>query len=206
MIAVADIITRAGIVLNDESHVRWTVPELLAWINDAASEVVIRRPMAGAKTEALELAQGTLQTVDAIELMDVIRNLPGGRAIDRTQRYLLDSADPDWYSMTPQNQVRHFMFDDRYRTQFYVYPPVVAGTEVEVLVARAPEATSESDTLAMAREYLSSILNWVLFRALSKDDEYGNGAVAASYYQAFEAGLGRQNQTSGAVSPNGAQP
>lgn len=206
MISVADIITRAGIVLNDTDHVRWPVAELLAWITDGASEVVIRRPMAGSKIEAMTLVAGVSQTVDAIELMDVVRNLPGGRPIDRTQRYLLDSADPDWYSMKPADQVRHYVFEERNRTHFYVYPPVKEGAEVEVLVARAPQATSEGDTLSMSREYLSSILNWVLFRALSKDSEYGDGAVAGAYYQAFEAGLGQQNQVSAAVSPNGAQP
>ena len=47
MIAVADVLDRLAILLVDEDFTRWTKPELLGWINDAVSEIIIRRPAAG---------------------------------------------------------------------------------------------------------------------------------------------------------------
>jgi len=203
-IPVSEILEKASIVLNDTAFVRWTKEELIGWLNDAASEVVLRRPPAHAVTANVALVAGILQSIPAggIEMLDISRNV-GGNAVRRTDRQLLDDQKPDWPTMRQSSSIKHYTFDERTPTVFYVYPPAKVGTQVEMLYSSPPAlVATDADTLDLDRAYLSPLVSFMLYRALAKDSEYANGAVAAAHFQAFSEALGSQNQTSLAVSPN----
>lgn len=203
-ILVSEILGKASIVLNDTDFVRWTKAELIGWINDAATEVVIRRPPAHAVTENVALVAGILQRLPdgGIELLDIARNV-GGNAVRRTDRQLIDDQQPDWPTMRQASSIKHYTFDERTPTVFYVYPPAKVGIQVEMLYSSTPAlVATDADTLDLDRVYLSPIISFVLYRALAKDSEYANGQIAAAHFQAFSEALGTQNQTSMAVSPN----
>lgn len=203
-IRAGDVLSRASIVLNDEDFVRWTKEELFAWLNDAACEVVIRRPAARAVTADIELVGGTLQRLPAggIELLDVARNV-GGRSVRRTDRQLLDDIAPEWHTMKPASAIKHYTFDERTPTVFYVYPPAKEGVKVEALYSEAPpDVTADDDLLELDRAYMGPLVSYLLYRALAKDSEFANGTLAAAHFSAFTEALGTNNEVSGAVSPN----
>lgn len=210
-VSVRDVIARVRRVMHDEVEpYRWTDGELIEWLNDAASEVVIIRPAAGARTETVELDEGAYQAIPAegIQLMDVVRNIKPddkpGRPIRRTDRRLLDSAEPTWYERKPASSVRHFTFDDRNPKAFYCYPPAEQGLRVEILYSAPPEPVdSVNDTLGMDRAYIGPLVSYILYRAMSKDFEFGGGALAAAHQQAFMTAMGVQNDVALAVSPRG---
>ena len=209
MIAVADVLARVGLILNDVDYVRWTKPELFGWINDAAGEIVIRRPPAGAKTAAITLVEGVSQSLpaDSHLLMDVVRNLPNGRRITVAERHRLEESVPNWYGMNPSNVIRHYSYEDRNPQQFYVYPPAVAGAMVEAVIAAIPpKITDESASLELGAEYIGPIVSYVVYRALLKDSEYANGQVAIAHFQAFSEALGTNTQVSLDASPTRAKP
>jgi hypothetical protein len=204
-VRAGDVIERAQIVLNDNdpAYVRWSKAELFAWLNDAASEVVIRRPSAGAVYGNVALEAGILQKIpaDGIELLDVTRNV-GGKPVRRTDRQLLDDQRPDWMT-SKAGATKHYTFDERTRTTFYVYPPAVAGAQVEVLYSAPPPLVAEEDDmLQMDRAYIGPLVSYILYRALAKDSEFANGQIAAAHYQAFEAAFGAFNSVASAVTPN----
>jgi len=209
-IAAADLIERAGEILQDEEHVRWEVPELLRWINDAAREAIVRRPAARAVTAVVALVAGTRQAIPAtgVELLDVVRNLgttgtTPGRSVRRVDRQLLDDQDPDWHSAKAKSVIKHYTFDERAPKDFYVYPPAVADTKVEALYSELPpDVTDQGDTLDMGREYLNTLVEYICYRALSKDSEFANGTVAALHYQAFVDSVTDNNAQTTANSPN----
>ncbi|SEH89736.1 DUF6682 family protein [Paraburkholderia hospita] len=209
-ILAADLITRAGEILLDEEHLRWKVPELLNWINDAARETIVHRPASGSISAALVLGAGTLQALpaNAVELLDVVRNLGAdgttpGRSIRRVDRQLLDDQDPDWHSARAKNVIKHYTFDERAPSTFYVYPPAVAGTKVEAMYSRLPpDVAAEGDSLDMSPEYINALVSYIVFRAMSKDSEYANGQTAALHYQAFLGLVGDQAAQATANSPN----
>lgn len=207
-IPVSDIMLRASIILNDEDFVRWTKQELIDWLNDAAGEVVVRRPQSRLVVEALGLEEGVLQKLPegAVQLVDVVRNLPG-RSISRTSRRLLDDQVPDWYDMRPSDRVKHFTLEEETPTHFYVYPPVKAGVTVEARYsARPPRISSEDDTLDMDPIYIGPLVSYVIYRALAKDSEYADGAIALAHFQAFNEALGTNNTITAAVTASaGAQ-
>lgn len=203
-IRAGDVLQRASIILNDEDFVRWEKPELFAWLNDGACEVVIRRPAARAVTGEITLAAGALQRLPegGLQLLDVVRNV-GGRSVRRTDRQLLDDSAPDWPTMKPASAIKHFTFDERTPTVFYVYPPAKADAKVEALYSEAPPAVAaDDDLLQLDRAYMGPLVSYLLYRALAKDSEFANGQLAAAHFQAFSEALGTNNQTTTAVSPN----
>lgn len=207
-IPAADILSRAATILNDEEFVRWTQPELIDWMNDAAGEIVIRRPQAGVKIANLTLIAGPMQTLPerSVQLIDVVRNVPG-KSISRTSRRLLDAQVPDWYDAKQSDKVRHFTLEEETPTHFYVYPPAKAGTVVEAKFSAAPPVVkAEGDTLQMDAAYIGPLVSYMLYRALAKDSEYANGQVATAHFQAFNEALGTNNAITTAVTANaGAQ-
>ena len=203
-IPVSEILSKVGVVLNDTGFVRWLKDELIGWINDAAAEVVIRRPSAGAVVEMTALVAGVNQQIPAggIEILDILATADG-YAVRRCDRQLLDDQYPGWRRQKQSARIKHYTFDERTATQFVVYPPAIAGAEVELMYSRPPAAvTTDADTLNIDRAYLSPIISFVLYRAQAKDFEYGDGTIAAAHYQAFNESIGARNEAAAAVSPN----
>lgn len=199
-INVADIIQRAGYHLQDTDHIRWTVEELVSWVNEAAKAVVTRRLDAGAVIDNLPLVAGTKQTLasDIYRLIDVTRNMGDGatpgRAVKRVDRALMDSVRPDWHTATQAAETRNFMYDGETNpTVFFVYPPAVNGKSLEAVVAKFPaDAADEAGTVDLEGSFEESLLNYVLYRCYAKDSEFGDPAKAVAQYNAFLASLGEQ--------------
>lgn len=212
-IPVHDILHRAGIVLQDEDHVRWTADELIGWVNEAAGMVVTLKPDAGARVATMELEPGAQQSVSgvAVQQIDVLYNVSPedkpGRAIRLTERHLLDSADPDWYGRKPGKAIKHYTYDDRTPSLFFVYPPAAAGARVRASLSVIPDPVSTvSDHLGMGIQYSAALLNYVLFRCFSKESEFANGTLSAAYYEAFKDVLGLTHQAETMTSPNAKEP
>jgi hypothetical protein len=208
-IQVADLLRRFQNVMMDAKAVRWSETEAIDWINDGATEIVLRRPAARAITLIHPLEQGTLQHApDRVsQMLDVICNirpdgLPGA-AIRICDRQQLDDIDPNWHGKRA-GVTRHYMIDERSPTTFYVYPPAQAGAQIMALGAEPPPAvTDKTDTLDMRSEFISAILNWMMYRAHSKDSQYSQGSTAALHYQAFTDAIGAPSQAAQVNSATG---
>lgn len=195
-IPVGDMLRRFQNLMMDAKKIRWSEREAIDWINDAASEIILRRPAARAITEIVQLEAGTYQscTPNTAQLLNVIRNLKAdrkpGNAIRIADMQQIDDAEPTWHTKRAA-PTRHYMIDERSPTTFYVYPPAVEGALVEVLVSRVPpKVTQASDSLDMRPEFINALVNWMIYRAHTKDSEYAQGNVAALHYQAFADAIG----------------
>jgi hypothetical protein len=212
------VLDRAGIILQDTTNIRWPTAELLGWLNDGQREIVLRKPDAYTKSEAIVLtASETKQSIPAagIQLIDVVRNMgtggaTPGRAITRTERYILDSQRPDWNTETGTSEVKHYMFDERNPKYFYVYPPQgPAPGYVEAVYSSAPaELATAAATLTLDDVYSSALLDYVLYRAYSKDSDIAPNAPqrAVGHYEAFLKSLGAQEQAESRYDPNMPKP
>ena len=108
---------------------------------------------------------------------------------------------------------RHYTYDPRIPKEFYVYPPATSSAQLEVIYTDAPGAhslsasdldpvTGSAEVIKLDDIYLSPITDWILYRAYSKDAEYGaNEARAVAAYQAFNAAIGVKTQADAAVTP-----
>lgn len=122
----------------------------------------------------------------------------------RVDRDILDSENPDWHTASQTSVVEHYVFDEDAPTTFWVYPPNSGGTQVETILSKAPEdLPSLGSDLVLNDVYANVVLDFVLYRAYSKDTDYaGNLQRANTHYTAFNASLGVRVQAEGSSSPN----
>src|SRR5690606_33786140 len=135
----------------DTTQVRWPVSELLEYITDAERQIVLVRPDAAPKNEAIRLVGRSRQEIPigGIRLLRVGRNMGGagatpGRAIRSTAREALDNENPDWHTASPALVVQHYIHENIVPRRFYVYPSVTgtngqpASCYVEAIYSAIP--------------------------------------------------------------------
>jgi hypothetical protein len=219
-VKVIDIIQRVEDVLQD-SNIRWPRAELQNWVNESYLAITLLRPDANAKSGSFTCATGTRQTLtsefpSALRLLDVTRNLATSstkKVVRLVSRSVLDDQRPAWHAETGTVNVQHYTYDPRQPKEFFVYPPATTSAKIEVVYADAPgahslteaqldPAGSNAEVIKLDDIYMSPVVDWVLYRAYSKDAEYGaNEQRAVSSYNAFNTALGNKTQVDAAVSP-----
>lgn len=222
-IKVIDVIARVESILQD-TNVRWPRLELQRWLNESYLSIVLLRPDANAKTGTFTCAAGTRQQLtsssggfpSALRLLDVTRNVLTGsnyKVVRVVARSVLDDQRPSWHSETQTDNIQHYTYDPRHPKEFYVYPPATNVAQLEVIYADAPGAhtmtesqldpdNGDTETILLDDIYLSPITDWILYRAYSKDAEYGaNEQRAVASYQAFTSAVGAKTQVDAAVTP-----
>lgn len=220
-VKVIDVIRRVEDVLQD-SNIRWPRVELQNWMNESYLAITLARPDANAKSGTFTCAQGTRQVLtaefpSALRLLDVTRNLAATssyRVIRLVARSVLDDQRPGWHAETGTVNIQHYTFDPRQPKEFFVYPPATTAAQVEVVYTDSPgsHTLSEADldpegtnteVIKLDDIYMSPIIDWILYRAYSKDAEYGaNEQRAQASYAAFNAALSTKNQVDAASAPS----
>ena len=221
-ITVTSIVSRVSTILQDTTSVRWPSSELLDWFDDGSREVVLQLPEAGAVNESVALVAGTKQTIPAagIQFIDAVRNTSGS-AVRIVSREVLDAQRIDWHTDTASTTIKHFTFDPRDPRRFYVYPPAAVGASLDVVYSKSPSAAVRTGTIPNQTSasvlpiddiYANVLVDYMLYRAYSKDAEYaGNTQRAISHYTAFANALGiklkneierNPNLSAGAFNPN----
>jgi hypothetical protein len=225
-IKVIDVIKRVEDILQD-SNIRWPRVELQNWINESYLQIVLLRPDANSKTGTLTCAVGTRQTLttgfsSALRLLDVVRNLAttsDKKVVRLISRSVLDDQRPSWHGETGTVNIQNYTFDPRQPKDFFVYPPATATAQVEIVYADAPGAhalteaqldpgagTPSTVLINLDDTYLSSIIDWVLYRSYSKDAEYAaNAQRAVSHNNAFLSGIGAKTQSDTSSQPQEVQ-
>lgn len=219
------ILKRANITLQDDGYVRWTLPELMLYLNDAMNELALHKPNAVTQTVELPLAEGTLQTIadEYISLIRVTRNLEtlsaspsgrtGGKAITITSRGTLDVVMPDWQNpnvLPYADDVEHVIQDMADPRSFYVIPGNTGNGTIEAVMAVLPtELAVASNDSGLALEHYTTLelegipavfknalTDYVLFRAYSKDTaDQASAARATAHYNLFAGAIGLKVQS-----------
>lgn len=211
-ISAQSIIQKAQETLQDVAGVRWPAPELVSHLNDGLREIAELRPDFFAALAPIVLITGPRQALPAscIYFFEIQRNT-NGAAIRQVQRNMLDSFDAGWYTKAPSAVIRNFLYDVRERDAFYVYPPAIAGTSVDAVMATMPAEIPAPGGAAYStvtgnipgKDNLKNpLLHFVLFRAYTKNAEFaGNAEMSAAHYQLFKSLLGDNAAASQATSP-----
>lgn len=207
----SDVVSRARLVLNDADAVRWTDAEFVNWINDGCRYIALNRPDSCVVNGTITLAAGSKQSIagltpPGLRLLDVVRATASGRAIRLVDRETLDTQIPSWHAAT-QAVPTNYVFDNRDPQTFYVYPPAIVSTVLEIVYSRVPveitTGTLASQDLTPADTYIDPLLNYVLFRAYSKDADFAHNAnLAALYIAAVDRALGVKTRSDAAFSPD----
>lgn len=210
-VTAKQIIDKASIQLLDISNVRWTRAELLGWINDAQRQIVILSPNATNKVATIKLDAGTRQSIpsDGWTLLNVIRymgtdGLKPGRALRIASQEIMDAYDPNWHAAVPTVVPQTYVFDLQDQTVFYIYPPNNGKGYVQLNYSPDPvDLTAETQVINVRDIFETAILDYVLYRACSKDAEYAPGLeLAKGYLSTFMASMGQKDKSEKDNSPN----
>lgn len=204
------IIDKAVIQLIDISGVRWTRAELLKWLNDGLRQIVLMQPNAMNTPGAVQLVAGTRQLLPTggWMLLGVYRNMgttgtTPGRAVRIISRELLDAFNPDWHTTTASAVTKNYIYDLQDQTAYYVYPPSTGTNYLEINYSLQPtDLTSETQAIPMFDVYQGPLLDYIMFRACTKDAEYAAGvALGQMYLTTFSASTSVKGQSETTGSP-----
>ena len=194
------LIRNVARTLNDPEHVRWTLEDLVAWMNAGCMEVCRVRPEANEKSVVLNLTQGTRQSIrpNDLQLIRIIRNVPGGRAVRMVATETLDAVLPSWHNAPRSDEVQEYAWDYREPTVFWVYPPARETAKLECAISVQPVPVSVPsnpanpvyDPFPLPDRYAQSVEAWMLYRAYMQDTGTGSGPKAQTWSQYFYHSLG----------------
>jgi len=210
-LTVQDVIDSARTTLMDPLGVRWTDAELISYLNGAALQAVLLKPDCNPSTVPFTCVAGVEQNFSQIggvggpqvaALLDVVSCM-GSVEVEPEQfedrhypvtyikRNVLDMERQGWRDDTQRPMITYYMYKPKQRDIFYVYPPAVVDTEIEIVVSLTPTLVSVvGDNIALQDIYFPSLVNYVLWKAFSKDSDFsGNMNLASGYYGAFVQGL-----------------
>lgn len=203
----SDATSRAILILNDAGMVRWTADELMKWFNDARREIATLRPDLYAVKTDITLAAGAAQSVpdDGMRLIDITRNADGS-ACTIIEKESLDQFRPRWQKETGSKSIRHFMMDERYPTDFWVYPPAAVGAALEIIYQPTPGDVASGTTLTTSEVmYLSAIVDYICYRGFLKDVEFVGGVErSVQHFERFKDTLSDGGRIALVTSPNAA--
>lgn len=215
-ITAASIIAKAQTILQDSTGVRWPDTELLGWLNDGQREIVLFKPNAFVKNTAVKLVGGTKQALpaDGVQLLDVVRNMgtdgqTPGRAVRITMREVLDSQLPNWHIETATTEAQHYMYSFLDPKNYYVYPPQPTSGQgyVELIYAASPTEAALNGTITLDDIYQTVLVDYILYRAYSKDTEFSaDQNRAAAHQSAYIAALTGKAKVEAGANPNTTAP
>jgi len=216
-IVASVVIEKAQTILQDATGVRWpVVSELLGWLNDGQREVALYKPNSYVKNISHKLVAGTKQAVpgDCVQLIDVVRNMgvsgnTPGRAVRIVMREILDAQVPNWHMATASTEAKHYTYSLLDPWNFYIYPPQPTTGQgwVEIIYGASPESATLNGAITIDDIYQNVLVDYILYRAYSKDSEYTADQNRAAIHQnAYIAALTGKAKMEASANPNASAP
>lgn len=208
------VIKRCAEQLQDLAAIRWSPAKLVRDLNDGQRAILAQRPDAATLTLSTTLVAGAKQSLPAtaVQLIDIPRNTASKKSLRKVETAMMDAVLPNWQSATAKLDAVNFMYDLREPRTFYVYPPALVTSSLDLVcpvyptdIAEPADGTTFSavtGNLSVADQWANALHDWVLFRAWAMDGEAaGNAALAAGYLALFKSAFGEQAKSSAAVAP-----
>lgn len=205
------IIDKAALLLNDTANTRWTRAELLLWLGQAQRATIMRSPSTANVITTMQLQPGTRQRIPSTSwlLLDITRNmgtdgLTPGKTIRIITQELLDAFAPNWHMATPSTEIENFIYSPKDNKGFFVYPPSDGTGFIEVNCSlNITDITAETEVIKVPDIFESALVDYICFRAHSKDAEYAAGLQLATMYRAsFVDAIQSKDQAELQSSPN----
>lgn len=206
-----DYVIDAAELYGDDSYARIGASVWIRYLNAGIRALILVRPDAGAVTESILLVQGIKQTIPtaALRLLDITRNmgtdgLTAGKIITPSKRAHINYSNLLWPADTGETYVENFSYDSNTPRIYYVTPPVHATTDVyvEVSTSQLPTTlTAVGDTMSVSDLFFEPLVQYMLYKAFSADDESVEFEKAQIYLNNFFRLLGIEGQVSAAMGP-----
>lgn len=224
------VIDRVREVVNDNASAfitdkRWSDAELLLWITDGQREIVKTKPESYPITVAFDVTNDTprqrLDPADAYRLIRVEANASVvgspptviyGDVIRIVERDVFDSFNPAWSRYSPaapgENYFKAYCMDANDPLAFFLTPvPVSLAFKVWLTYAGVPpDLAAGTDALALSAIYIAPLVDYAVYRALTKESREGNREVADRFLRSFYAALGAHRPILMSIGQNASRP
>lgn len=166
--------------LRDDGFGTWGENLLLRGVARGQWAIVSVRPDANTERDWYQFTAGTTQlpsetAVHAVLDVYQTKSAVGAadfRSIRLGRRNMFDALDPDWRSTSAVAQPTHFVFDDRDRERFEVFPPADGNGYYDALVSLVPgDVTQGSDTLTLRDTYIPALEEFVVWYVTHGDSD-----------------------------------
>jgi len=196
MATVQTLINEVREIIHDTvATFRWADSELIDYCNAGIRQTIVFVPEANATESIVTISNDIARQVlpsGGIKFIKAARNYaddgttPQG-VIRSAEKDALDSYDPDWEFDTAikpdgPNFFEHYFHDPREKAVYYLYPPQAAvNKRVAIVFSAVPTAhTAVGDTFSLNDEYLNAVIQYMIYRALTKESRQ---TIPAAYRQ-----------------------
>lgn len=217
----SDILSRVRDQLIDTRvPYRWETAELLRWVTDGQRALVARIPDANAVYVASHaLAAGARQSLPAGAAKLLSVHFAGPKAHLDTpsptsaftttrmaERDQLDAVDAGWMAPAGDEPPHSIIYEPVTPKQFWVYPAPATSDAYAVALtySKIPVAvTTEAQQLEVDDKWLEPLVDYVMFRAHSKETAYAAGLqLAQTYFERFTATIKAMETADLVTNPN----
>ena len=202
MLHASDIIARVRdlTVDNGQRKQHWENSEIYNWLKDAQDRIIAQRPYASALHGyqhrcTVGSPQRLHDTIAMILNVGFVTDGDTTQALYPIDRRDADAGTPGWVSErgTPEEYilVEGDKGDPRH---FWLLPgPNNLTTVLDLDVAVAPNTiTSPADELVVSDEWGYTLVDYCMYRMLSKHNKAGNAEPAMAYYRSFLDSIGQR--------------
>lgn len=126
--------------LGDLDGTHWPIGKLVRDLNDGQRDLIAKRPDAATQTLTTVLVSGARQTLPttAAQLIDIPRNSASKKALRKVDMAQMDAVDRNWQTKVATLDADHFMYDLREPRVFYVYPPALVTSSLDLVCSVYP--------------------------------------------------------------------
>lgn len=174
-------ITLAANLLGDPTYQSWRIEHHYEYLNDALRVLGILKPGYFATLHKWQLAANKAEQTIPTGFYLILRDPYNmgtdgntyGRSITPVPASALDQIVTDWRNATPAAAIKHYVYDaERAPQRFEVYPRPNAAIYAQGELAADPTKVSDqNDTLSCHDTAAPALVEWMLYRAFSREDE-----------------------------------
>jgi hypothetical protein len=208
------LITRARGILQDTdtaTDYTWSDVDLLSYLNDGQRNIVLLKPDAYVKNASVVLVAGTKQTVtDEIGLIKLTRNMgtngtTAGKPISFVLMEQFNYITSAFHTDTAKASVEVYTYDKDDPSHFYVYPKQPTsgfGYVEEIYVGLPADVATTANVITLNDIYQTALVNYILYRAYSRETDPGSIQQAMNYYQLYLNELGLKDKAEQTHTPD----
>jgi hypothetical protein len=224
MATVQTLIDEVREIIHDTvTTFRWADAELIDYCNAGIRQSIVLVPEANT-VETVHDTGATLVSRQAlpsggIKFIKASRNYADDGTTEQgviryAEKDALDTYDPDWeFDSTTKadgaNFFEHFIHDKREPKVFYVYPcPAAVNKMLGIVYSAVPTAhTVVGDTFALDDEYLNAVIQYMVYRSLTKESRLTMpAAMQQTLWTNYLTALGLQRRALETISPENNAP
>lgn len=182
MLTGQQLVDRVRKTLLDSRAVTWGDDELLDYLNAGIAQLCGTFLDLYVVAALTALIAGPRQNLPpgGVALIDIIRN-SDGTALSQQSLVELGRVSPGWAAQTQTADPDFFVYDKRSPRTFLVSPPVIVGTQVELVYSAIPDAIAAGDLIPVPDSFGTALWAYMLSMAYSKNSKKTDLAKATGY-------------------------